>query len=159
MIQRLRIWLASCLLPKDAALFTPTALWQHDEEIKRDFLDRGYQRGLTADRPNLPFSLILRRQDEADPIRRQAQSSAGVSPSTLTYSWWACADAGSGREICIGTLAEHPTAVAAVVAYGKLMLDAASDPLLDPVLMISEQKRKQMMDQEAARLLARDNKV
>lgn len=82
-------------------------LWDFAEEIKREFIEKGWARGKEAPRTGLPFALILTRGDEV------SQPASVIGAQGSGYRWWGCVDPANGHEVMLGTLEEVdvPTAL------------------------------------------------
>jgi hypothetical protein len=64
-------------------------VWTHEEALKREWLEKGYERGQTANRRGCPFNLYLARSN----------SDAMAVPE---WRWWGTVDPVTGVETCLG---------------------------------------------------------
>lgn len=108
---------------------------ENEEKIKREWLEKGYARGLVANRPDMLFCLCLRRSDvpiEGDGVHQPGAGLATVGvprSSTPQYAWWGTVDEKTGVETCIGDLAKF-NLDAALSAYLNLLADVFDDPTM-----------------------------
>jgi hypothetical protein len=101
------------------------SLWYRDEMIKREWLDKGVERGRAKPRVGTIFDLYLARTDEYDPTRVAMQQAAGVQASVAgggdnpQWRWWVVMNE-MGHESCLGPLDTLPLAVV-LIDYLKLL--------------------------------------
>ena len=128
-------------LGQDSAV--DNAIKQNDpriEAVKRDFLQRGYERGKTAMRRGLIFDLYLHRSDTGDmeggdgqaEYHRKMQIAGGALTAATEgpqYAWWAVMGPRDiDGERCIGDLATmepHQALVKYLTLLDETVLDSA----------------------------------
>ncbi len=112
--------------------------WARDEKLKREWLEKGYERGLLANRTGLPFALVLRRADETDQAARarQIQNVSGTLSAEPKWCWWGTTDFEIGSEVCLGTLENLPSPQRALDRYLSMLRDSRDLPRVREALRI-----------------------
>lgn len=106
----------------DVTVWSPKQRDEHDEALKREWLDKGFERGQMSKRVASPFNLYLVSTRASDPSQRDTQSGAlgASSPSAADYTWWATVDAATGQEVALGQLSRLSLS-GAIAAYLELI--------------------------------------